>query len=427
VNSLEKRRVFYGWVVLSIAFLTIVFGYAVRNTFSVFYPTIVEEFGWGRANTALMFSISIVVYGLVAPLAGGLVDRFGPRLVLPLGACVMGGGIALCSLADAQWQFYLLYGVVVAVGLSLAGWTPLSTIVSSWFVEKRGLAFGILAAGFGSSLVTASIAQFLISSFGWQTAYVIMGLFSIGVIAPICMVFLRSSPRKEEVLHERHVDEFQRTASLRAKWIGTTWTLSRALKTYHFWLLFAIDFCALGLAEQIAVAHTVYFFKDVGYALMEAATIYSIFGVAFVIGTLCSYFSDRLGRETVFIPSCLISAGAASLLFLVRDTSQPWMAFLFAVCFGLGLGAVGPIFFATVADLFGGRYFGSILGIATLGFSLGGGISPWLAGFIYDKTNSYSVSFLIVIGSLVASAVLMWLIAPRKLRLVPSRAPRQLS
>jgi len=129
----------------------------------------------------------------------------------------------------------------------------------------------------------------------------------------------------------------------------------------------------------------------------------------------------------VFIPSCLLSAGAASLLFVIKDTSQPWMAFLFAVCFGLGLGAVGPVFFATMADLFGGRYFGSILGIAVLGFSLGGSISPWLAGFLHDRTGSYSVAFLIVIGSMVASAVLMWLIAPRKLRPAPSRASRQLS
>ena len=184
-NSLKKRPHIYGWVVLAVAFIIIVLGYSIRNTFSVFYPTIVEQFGWGRGNTALMFSISIIVYGFVAPAAGGLVDRFGPRLVLPVGACLMGGGIALCSLADTQWQFYLFYGVMGAVGLSLTGVTPLAAIVSSWFVEKRGLVFGILSAGFGASLVTASIAQFLISSFGWQTAYVIIGLFSIGVIVPI--------------------------------------------------------------------------------------------------------------------------------------------------------------------------------------------------------------------------------------------------
>ncbi len=111
-NSPKKRQgIFYGWVVLSVAFITLVLDYGIRNTFPVFYPTIVEEFGWGRSNTALMFSITILVYGLVAPVAGSLVDRFGPRFVIPGGACIVGGGVVLCSLATTQWQFYLLYGL----------------------------------------------------------------------------------------------------------------------------------------------------------------------------------------------------------------------------------------------------------------------------------------------------------------------------
>jgi MFS family permease len=424
------QGIFYGWVVLAASFISLVLGYAIRNTFSVFYPAIVEEFGWGRGNTALMFSISIIVYGLAAPLAGSLVDRFKPRLILSLGAFILGGGIALCSLATTQWQFYLLYGVVAAIGLSLVGWTPLTAIISNWFVKKRGLAFGIMGAGFGGSLVSASVAQLLISSLGWQTAYVIIGAFAIVVIAPLCSFLIQRSPADKGFLPDgipqkspqpQDLDEPQILSSLEGKWAGTTWTLSRAMKTYQFWLLFLISFCLLGLAEQIAVAHQVYFFRDVGYEPMLAANIYSVFGIAFMLGTLCSFFSDRLGREKVFIPSCLLSAGAVSLLFLIRDTSHPWMPFLFAVCFGLGVGAAGPVFYAIVADLFQGRHFGSIQGTVVLGFSLGGAIAPWLAGFLHDKTNSYFLTFFILMGSLIASAVLMWLIDPDKIRAVPAR------
>lgn len=428
-DSLKKGHgIFYGWVVLAAAFIIIVLGYSIRNTFSVFYPAIVEEFGWGRGSTALMFSIAILVYGLAAPVAGRLVDRFGPKLVLPVGACIVGGGIALCSLVTAQWQFYLLYGVVAGVGLSLVGWTPLTAIISNWFVKRRGLAIGILSAGFGGSLVAASIAQFLISSFGWQTAYVIIGVFSIAVIVLLSSFLIRYSPRDKGLLPDgmshtspepQDLDKPRTVGSLEGKWAGTTWTLSRALKTYQFWLLFLIAFCLLGLAEQIVIAHQVYFFRDVGYEPMLAAGIYSLFGIAFVLGNLCSSVSDRLGREKVFIPSCLLSVGAVFLLFLIRDTSQPWMPFLFAVCFGLGLGTAAPVFFTTVADLFQGRYFGSILGTVVLGFSLGGAIAPWLAGFLHDKTDSYFVTFLILLASLIASVVLMWLIAPRKIRPVP--------
>ncbi len=427
-NSLSKGQgVFYGWVVLGAAFITLILGFAIRNTFSVFYPAIVEEFGWGRGNTALMFSIAILVYGLAAPMAGGLVDRFKPRLVLPVGAGIMGGGIILCSLATSQWQFYLLYGVVAAIGFSLVGWTPVTAIISNWFVKKRGLVFGILGAGFGGSLVAASIAQFLISSFGWQTAYVIIGVLPIAVIVPLCSFLIYRSPRDKGLLPDgetqkspgsQGLDEPETVAGLEGKWAGTSWTFSQALKTHQFWLLFLIAFFLLGLAEQIAIAHQVYFFRDIGYEPMMAASIFSVFGVAFILGNLCSFLSDRLGREKVFIPSCLLSAGAASLLFLMSDTSQPWMPFLFAVCFGLGLGAAAPVFYATVADLFHGRHFGSIQGTVVLGFSLGGAIAPWLAGLLHDKTGSYFVSFIILLASLLVSVVLMWLIAPRKLRSV---------
>ncbi|UCG65594.1 MAG: MFS transporter, partial [Deltaproteobacteria bacterium] len=385
-TSMKTRdSIFYGWVILSIAFITLVLGYAIRNTFSVFYPAIVEEFGWGRGNTALMFSITILVYGFVAPVAGSLVDRFGPRLILPVGAFIVGGGVALCSMATARWHFYLFYGIIVAAGLSLTGWTPLTAIISNWFVRKRGLAFGILSAGFGGSLVFAAIAQFLISTFGWQIAYVIIGVASVAIIVPLCSLLMRNHPRDKGLLPDgvrlsapesKNLNEPVISTSLKGKWATTCWTLSKAIKTYHFWLLFFIAFCLLGLAETTAIAHLVFFFRDVGYGAMRAASIYSVFGVAFVVGNVCSFVSDRVGRERVFIPSCLLSAVAVSFLFLIKDTSHPWLSFLYAVFFGLGVGTAAPVFFTTVADLFQGRHFGSIQGAVVLGFSLSGAIAP---------------------------------------------------
>ena len=435
-NSLKKRpRIFYGWVILGVAIITIILGYTVRNTFSVFYPAVVEAFGWERGSTALMFSITILFYGLAAPAAGGLADRFGPRLVLPMGACIMGGGLILCSLARTQWHFYLFYGVIAAVGLSIAGWTPLTTMISNWFVKKRGLAFGILAAAFGASLPSAYAAQFLISRFGWQTAYVIIGLASIIIIVPLCAFFLRRSPQEKGLMpdgipqtqHKAQAQDQPAGQTIRQRqWADTTWTLSGALRTYQFWLLFLISFCLMGFAEQTLVAHQVYFFKDAGYEPMTAAAIYSVFGIMYAIGKLCSFLSDHLGREMVFIPGCLLSTALAGLLFFIEDMHQPWMPFLFAACFGLAFGPTIPILLTTVADLFQGRHFGSIQGVVMVGLSLGGAISPWLAGFLHDKTGSYSMTFFLLVVSLLVPAVLMWLVAPRKVRPVPGQRRRGL-
>ena len=434
VNDGSKRAqdIFYGWVVLSVAFTTLVLGYTIRNTFSVFYPAIVEDFGWGRGNTAIMFSITIIVYGLVAPVAGAFVNRFNPRFVMSLGAAILGGGIALCGLANTQWHFYVLYGFVVATGLSLVGWTPFSAILSNWFVKKRGLIFGILSAGFGGSLVSAFVAQFLISTFGWRTAYVIMGCFALVIVIPLCGLLMYRSPSDKGLLPDgtpqippglQDLREPSPCAvSSNEKWDSITWTLFRAMKTYQFWLLFLIAFFLIGLVETIGIAHQVYFYRDAGYAPMTAAAFYSVFGVTFVVGNLLSSFSDHFGRERVFMPSCLFAVGAVSLLFLIKDTSHPWMAFLVAIFLGLGLGIGVPVFFTTVGDLFQGSHLGSIMGTMILGFSLGGAISPWLAGFLHDKTESYFSTFLILLASLIISMVLMWLIAPRKIRPVQSKS-----
>lgn len=426
----QSPRIFYGWIILAVAFTIMIVGYPVRNTFSVFYPTIVEEFDWERGSTALMFSITILVYGLTAPVAGNLVDRFGPRLVLPLGALIMGGGLALCSLAQTQWHFYLFYGVITAVGLSFAGWTPLSAVLSNWFIKKRGLAFGVLAAGFGGSMMAASLAQFLISNFDWKMAYIIIGIIPVVIIVPLGAIFMRRSPEEKGLLPDGVITESPpskaqpeqlKLASSEGTLPATDWTLSQVLRNHRFWLLFFTGFFFIGIAEYIVIVHQVYFFRDVGYEPMVAAAIFSLFGVMFVIGKLLGFLSDRLGRRKLFIWSCLIGMVAISLLFFIKDTSQPWMAFLFASLFGLGFGPAAPAFFTRVADLFQGKHFGSIQGFIVLGISLGGTLSPWLAGFLHDKTGSYLVTFWIILATLMISIVLMWLTSP------PGRDQEQLT
>ena len=418
----QRPAPYYGWIVLGVAFTFMVLGYAIRNTFSVFYPTIVEEFGWGRGDTALMFSITILVYGFMAPLAGSLVDRFQPRVVLSAGALVVGTGIALCSLASTQWQFYLLYGVITAIGLSMIGVTPLSAVTTNWFATRRGLMFGILAAGFGLSLISAPINQLLISGFGWRSAYVIIGAFCSAVMIPLCLRFMRHAPQQQgqpgELTHETDrpaVSGTQQPADFNRRWGETEWTLRRALRTHQFWLLTVNAFLMMGFTEQIVIAHQVYFLRDLGCQPMTAASIYGVFGIAFVVGNAGGLLSDRLGRERVFIPATLLMAAAMSfLLFCVKDASQLWMLLTFAICFGLGQGAAPPACMAAMADLFHGRYYGSIVGAMILGSATGGALGAWLAGFLHDMTGSYFIALVAVVLASILSAALMWLAAPRK-------------
>jgi sugar phosphate permease len=423
-----KRRFFYGWVILAVGFLTIVGGYVCRNTFSVFYPAIVEEFGWTRGNTAIIFSINILVYGLIAPFAGALADRFRPRYVLAAGAVLMGIGMASCSFATERWQFYLLYGVVAATGLSVAGWAPVATLIANWFVRRRALAFGILGAGFGLSLISAYVAQYVITEFGWRAAYVVIGLFIAVLVAPICILFVRRTPADKGLFpdgmtaDEAAADLVQTTHYRAAsEWRSKNWTIGAAIRTRQFWLLFTIWVVSMGIVEQIAISHHVYFYLDAGYAPLTAATYFSIFGICFAVGNLMGAISDRVGRERFFIPACLLCAGFVALYFAMRDTSTPWLPPIIAAGFGLTFGSLCCVLNATLADLFQGKHYGRIAGSMIVGFAVGGTVSPWLAGHLHDITGSYSITYAMLVAGLIATAAMFWFVAPRKLNPIASR------
>jgi MFS family permease len=419
----RSRKLFYGWIVLAIGFLAIVAGYICRNTFSVFYPAIVAEFGWTRGNTALIFSINVLVYGIVAPFAGGLADRFRPRYVLASGAVLTGIGMVLCSLAYEKWHFYLLYGVVAAIGLSIAGWVPLATLLTNWFVRRRAMVFGVLGAGFGLSLIAAYATQYVILSLGWRTAYLIIGLLVGVVIPPVCILFIRRTPAEKGLFPDgisaaeaeeqpAHAVDGLVATYRRAK----EWTLGAAVRTHQFWLLFFIWVCTMGLAEQTAISQQVYFYLDAGYAPMSAAAFFGTFGICLAIGNLVGSYSDKTGRERFFLPTWLWCMASVLVLYWMKDATTPWMPPLFAVSFGLSFGALTCVLNATVADIYHGRHYGRIAGMMSLGFALGGSVSPWLAGYLHDLTGSHVGAYDLMVASLLASGIMYRFVAPRKLK-----------
>ena len=398
-------RISRPWIVLGTGFIVIVLGYAMRNTFTVFYPVLVNEFGWTRGVTAVMFSITLLSYGFVAPVAGGLVDRINPKLVLATGGLIVGSGIALCSLATQTWHFYLLYGVLVAVGLSLIGVAPLSTIVADWFPRRRALVFSLLIAGFGVSLVTAPAFQSLISRYGWQNAYVIIGVAAAAIIVPLVLLFIRRNrPTAPRVAATGGAHD-SATAPEHA---SRDWTLRTALPTRAFHMFLVISFCNMGFAQQFSIAHSVYILQDMGYAPMTAANVFSTFGIAFAVGTLASALSNRYGRTPVFLSGCLLMAAGIVLLVVAGHLGSVAVALVFCISAGFGLGITPPTAFAAAADRFHGRNYGSIQGTLILFCSLGGALGPWIGGALHDISGSYHMALFSVIAVLLLSALLMW-------------------
>ncbi len=407
---------YYGWVIVGIASITMTLVYGVRHSFSVFFPSILDEFGWSRGSTSIMLSIHVLAYGLLAPVAGTLGDRWRPRRVMPMGIVILGLAAASCSFAHRLWHFYLIFGIGTPLGLAFCGWPMLSPALNNWFTKRRGLALGIGQVGGGLSFAYGVFAEFVISELGWRMAYVVVGLSLMALLLPLYLFLFYYHP-KEKGLAPNGAREPQAVRSdgppQKSPELGE-WTVGAAMHTHPFWLLVISQFFFWGIGCYLILAHQVKFAEDAGFSGMFAASIFALYGMFMAAGQILSAISDRIGREWTVAVAGVLTIGALFALISVTDTSKPWLLYAYAVCFGLGSGLYSPTVFAGAADIFHGPHFGAIGGFILTGMGIGGVIGPWLGGYLYDVTGSYRLAFSLSIACFALSCISFLIAAPRK-------------
>ncbi len=423
---------FYGWVVVAICFVTVAISYGIRYSFSVFYASILQEFGWNRAETALIFSINVIIYGLAAPIVGAAVDRLGPRKFMAGGAVILGIAVAACSQAQQMWHFYLLFGLLASLGICATGYVPNTVLVSRWFIQRRGTALGIFMAGFGLAYIMAIVVERFIADIGWRNTFALLGLLPIVVTAPLIAIFQRLEPKEKGLTPDGRIQVEARGAPqsggeplvIDRQWAEQKWNIPKAIKTYRFWLIFIGNFFLWGIAVNLVMAHQVVFAVDQGYTRTFGALIFSLYGIFYSLGNLMGFISDRVGREVALTLGLTVAGLGVLMLILNRGSSTPWLMYAYSLLFGLGIGVTSPALTGAAADLFLGPNFGSINGLIVMGFGLGGSISPWLGGIIFDILGTYIPAFSLVIAALVIAAICLWLAGPRKVRLVSGKRRR---
>lgn len=416
-------------------FLAQAITYGVYYSFSVFFVAMVEEFGWSRAATAGVFSLLVLVIGLTGVVVGALIDRLGPSRVVPSGAILLTLGLLATSQLSDLWQFYLFFGVVAGLGISTSGWVPCVTVVSRWFSNRRGLAIGIASAGIGLGIVAmVPISQYLISSFGWRSAYLILAGLSLVGIAPHAALLQLGRPEQLGLKPDGRAAEVSATPSTKIarkrelvvvdrKWASYPWTISSALRTARFWLLLANLLLSV-LTNQMLWVHQVAYLVDTGYDKMLAASVAGFAGLVSMPGKIFwGMVADRLGRELTFTLGIATMLLAIGLLVLTGFVQAVWLVVVFAVTFALGYAINAPLTPSAAADIFAGRRFGSIYGLLNVGMGLGGAFGAWLAGYVFDVTGSYVVAFALAAVCSTASVLCMWLAAPRKVRRVVWTSP----
>jgi MFS family permease len=403
-----RDKLFYGWVVVAaFAFAGTALA-GINLSFGVFFKSIESEFGLTRALTSAVVSVSMVLGSVFRILGGWASDRYGPRVIILLMGLFAGLSLLLTSQTNSVWQLFLTYSVLLAIGTSAMYAVTMSTI-SRWFDRKRGLALGIAGSGPGlGGVVVAPFATFLIAKFDWRMAYIIMGLIAWLVVVPVSRL-LKKDPSEIGALPDG-----AKSNSLERKGQKLTndekgtqsadLSLPQAFRTRNFWffifiwVLFAFG---LSLIQTHMVPHT----TDMNFSAGEAATVFSLIGIAVIAGrVVMGILSDVIGRKLSLVLCSLLRAGA--MLWLIWAHSL-WMLYLFALAYGFATGGFSPNMAALISDTFGLRKIGAIIGALDIGFGIGAAIGPTIGGLIFDVSNSYSLAFLVGALAMFAAVLLM--------------------
>jgi len=412
---------YYGWIIVAISAVSMAFWFGVRSSFSVFYVALLEDFTWDRGESAGVQSLAMISYTLVAPVVGGLIDRFGPRRVIVPGIVLLVVGLLLCATIENLMHFYLFYGLIVGCGVTCIGIVSYSVILAHWFEKRRGLANGIAGSGLGLGIFClVPLVQYLISTWGWHLTFAVFGAAILIVLFPLNAVFLRHKPGDMGLYVDGREGPAARDETTPEAIDGQPphrdWTFAAVLRSGRFWAMMAFPFFSL-LGIYIIFVHHVQFLVDQGIDKMTAAFVLAGIGaISSVFRIFWGWLSDHIGREITFTAGIVFLCMGVSALLLFETTGAGSYVYIFFICFGVGWGVTAPMFMSTAADIFKGKVFGLIYGMVEGGIGLAGAIGSWAAGLIYDNTGSYQSAFSAAIAVMILSCVFIWLAAPRKFR-----------
>lgn len=390
----KESRFYYGWIVVIASFLMTFMFFGIQYNFGVFSKPLSDEFGWTRALTSGAFSLYMIVHGFSAILMGTLSDKYDPRITFSVSGFLGGLGMILCSQIVDLWQFYVFFGLLIGVGTG-AAFSPPMSITAKWFVKRRGLALGIVASGIGfGTLVMSPVANYLISAYGWQTAYIIVGFIAWIVLIPAALM-IKAGPVENNVLS--YAKNRKESGN-----VNNEWDTSEAVKTKSLWLVLFSNLLWV-LCLQMVMVHVYSHAIDIGAPSMIAASVLSLIGGCSILGRLViGGASDRIGTKRAWL-FCLVCQVA--MMFWLTMSESVWMLYLFAPVFGFTYGGIVPLIPAITGEFFGTKNLGAIIGFMGFGPTIGGALGPFLAGYIFDVTGSYYFAFLLGVAATIMATV----------------------
>jgi MFS family permease len=378
---------YYGWVVVGVTVAALLISAGIRAAPGVLIVPLELDMGWGRTLIATAVSVGLLLFGFAGPLAGWLVDRFGPRVVMLGGLSLMALSMVLSALMRTPWQMLLFWGALSGLATGLVGAVMGTAVANRWFYARRGLVLGIFgAATSAGQLIFLPAIVGLDSLIGWRGASMALAVIAAAII-PLVFLAMRDQP----------ADVGQLPLGLSAPpppapRPDARAVMGRAVRTPAFWLLAATFFICGATSNGLVGTHFVPHAIDHGIAAGTAAGALALMGMMNFVGTLGSgWLTDRYDPRRLL--AIYYGFRGISLLFLPFVTSPLGLA-LFAILFGLDYIATVPPTAALVADTFGRQNAGTVFGWVFCAHQVGAALAAWLGGVTRDLSGDYGLAFI---------------------------------
>ena len=370
---------FYGWVIVAVGIVVTCVGFGSMMALTVFLQPISQAMGWSRTGIATAALLNFLSMAVGAFAWGALSDRFGTGRVVAAGGVLLGLGLVTASRATTLGAFHLFFGVIVGLAAGSL-YAPMTATTTRWFTRHRTLAVALVSSGlsFGSTFI-APLARWLISSYDWRTAMMILGDLVWLVVIPAAFL-VRNPPAASPA-----------AAAAAMTGDGPTLSVAQALRTPQF-LAIALTHFACCAAHSGPIFHMITNAIDHGVPAMAAATVFSVAGAASFSGRIfCGLLADRIGVKRTLVAGLAFQAVAIALYLGVRELPA---FYAIALVFGFAYGGVMPLYAVVIREYFGARNMGAIFGavstVATLGMALG----PVTGGWLYDGSGTYAWMFI---------------------------------
>jgi sugar phosphate permease len=408
VSLLKKRpRIFYGWWIVAACTLVMFFvPGTVNQGFTVIFQPIADEFGWSYAQVSIGASLRSLEVGLLAPLIGFLVDRWGSRRLVFTGVIVVALGLFSLSHVHSLGAYYWSF-VLISIGMGGCVGTVFLPTVTNWFRKRVGLAVGLVGAGAGLGGLLVPLITFLVDKYEWRTALVIMSISTLAVGLPAALL-IRHKPEQYGYLPDGDLEVTPEAKSRTATVFTNSApviTARMALKTRVFWQL-AIASSCVAIVTASVTTHVMPYLSSVGISRTFSSMLILVMSLLAVCGRLGSgWLADRLDTKRVYLGFLVLMAGGM-VFFAYVLPGRLWLLVPFVIFYGLGWAGNATLRPVLLRKYFHSGKFGTILGIADAAMMLGQ-IGVPVAGWVYDTWNDYRGIWLIYAGVIIAGIILL--------------------